>query len=419
MVHYYKESDCPGGSMAPSRKQQVIDLLKSLETKDPVPLAYVNPNKYIQHNLQVGSGPAGVAALIKNMPPDASVNTIRVFEDGDYVFAHTEYNFFGPRIGFDIFRFEDGLIVEHWDNLQETATEPSPSGHTMIDGPAIASDLDKTDANKALMQRYMDDLLAGRRKTFPSYFNGTEYIQHNPWVADTIPGLIAGLQALAAKKQAVVYKRVHMVLGEGNFVLVVAEATFGGVPTGIYDLFRIEKGRIAEHWDILEQWTIVPASGSELEYALKARDRFLAHPQFCRVSPRANRAKSIPMNGPTRCDIASLQQWDCITQSEYLAKLTMASPADREAEVRRNSSTILSKTRNERLTEEEVTRMKAFGAREPHLEKALEELAQLLCIQALPKIASVCTEAINKFGFEQIPEGPIFSQTLGNLVSTK
>jgi len=208
--------------MPPSRKQQVIDLLKSLETRDPVPFAYVNPNKYIQHNLQVGPGPAGVAALIRNMPPYAFVNTIRVFEDGNYVFAHTEYNFFGPRIGFDIFRFEDGLIVEHWDNLQETATEPSPSGHTMIDGPTIASDLEKTEANKALMQRYMEDLLAGRRETFPSYFNGTQYIQHNPWVADTIPGLIAGLQA------------------------------FGGVPTGIYDLFRIEQGRIAEHWDTLE-----------------------------------------------------------------------------------------------------------------------------------------------------------------------
>jgi predicted SnoaL-like aldol condensation-catalyzing enzyme len=95
--------------MPPSRKQHVIDLLKSLETKDPVPLAYVNPNKYIQHNLRVGPGPAGVAALIKNMPPDASVNSIRVFEDGDYVFAHTQYNFFGPRIGFDIFRYEDSL----------------------------------------------------------------------------------------------------------------------------------------------------------------------------------------------------------------------------------------------------------------------------------------------------------------------
>ena len=238
--------------MPPARKQQVIDLLKSLETRDPAPSVYVNPNKYIQHNLQVGPGPAGVAALIQNMPSDATVHTIRVFEDGDYVFAHTEYNFFGPKIGFDVFRFEDGLIVEHWDNLQETATEPSPSGHTMIDGPTTASNLDQTEGNKVLMQHYMEDLLAGRRETFPSYFNGTQYIQHNPWVADTIPGLIAGLQDLAAKGQAVVYKSVHKILGEGDFVLVVTEATFGDVPTGIYDLYRIENGKIAEHWDTLE-----------------------------------------------------------------------------------------------------------------------------------------------------------------------
>src|ERR1700726_4932795 len=238
--------------MAPSRKQQVIDLLKSLETKNPTPFVYVNPNKYIQHNLQVGPGPEGVAALIQKMPPDASVNTIRVFEDGEYVFAHTEYNFFGPKIGFDIFRFEEGRIVEHWDNLQETASQPSPSGHRMIDGLTTATELDRTEANKALMQRYMDDLLDGRRESFPSYFNGIQYIQHNPWVADTIPGLIAGLQALAAKGQAVVYKSVHKILGEGNFVLVVGEATFGGVPTGIYDLYRIENGKIAEHWDTLQ-----------------------------------------------------------------------------------------------------------------------------------------------------------------------
>jgi predicted SnoaL-like aldol condensation-catalyzing enzyme len=102
------------------------------------------------------------------------------------------------------------------------------------------------------MQRYMEDLLAGRRQTFPNYFNGTQYIQHNPWVADTIPGLIAGLQALAAKGRAVVYKSVHKILGEGDFVLVVNEATFGEVPTGIYDLYRIENGKIAEHWDTLE-----------------------------------------------------------------------------------------------------------------------------------------------------------------------
>jgi predicted SnoaL-like aldol condensation-catalyzing enzyme len=242
--------------METSYKQQVVDLLKALQTRDPAPFAFINPNKYIQHNLAVGPGPAGVAALAKALPQDTKINIVRVFQDGDFVFAHTEYNFFGPKIGFDIFRFEDGLIVEHWDNLQETPSHPSPSGHSMIDGPTTAMDLDRTDANKALMKRYMDDLLSGRRETFSTYFNGIQYIQHNPWVADTIPGLLAGLQALAAKGQAVIYNSVHMILGEGNFVLVVAEANFGGVPTGIYDLFRIEDGKIAEHWDTLE--TIPP-----------------------------------------------------------------------------------------------------------------------------------------------------------------
>jgi predicted SnoaL-like aldol condensation-catalyzing enzyme len=241
-----------------SYKDQVVELLNSIETGDSKPLAYINPNKYIQHNLGVGDGLAGVLALLRATKESAKVNTVRVFQDGDFVFAHVDYDFFGPKVGFDIFRFEAGKIVEHWDNLQETAADPSPSGHTMIDGPTTASDLDKTEVNKALLESYMDDLLQGRRDKFPSYFDGNNYIQHNPWVADNLTGLVAGLQTLAKEGKAVKYTRVHKVLGEGNFVLVVAEGTFGDRPTSYYDLYRIQGGKIAEHWDTLE--TIAPRS---------------------------------------------------------------------------------------------------------------------------------------------------------------
>ena len=243
--------------MSSDRKREVVDLLKSIETGDSKPLASVNPDKYIQHNLAVADGVAGLRALFAALPTgSAKVNTVRVFQDGDYVFTHTDYNFFGLKIGFDIFRFEDGKIVEHWDNLQETAAKPGPSGHTMIDGPTTATDLDKTEVNKALMQSYMDDLLAGRRNKFPGYFEGNNYIQHNPWVADNLTGLLAGLQTLAQEGKAVKYDRVHMVLGEGNFILVVAEGGFGDRPTAYYDMYRIQNGKIAEHWDALE--TIPP-----------------------------------------------------------------------------------------------------------------------------------------------------------------
>jgi predicted SnoaL-like aldol condensation-catalyzing enzyme len=237
--------------MSENRKQQIVDLLKSIETGDAAPFAAVNPDKYIQHNLAIADGVPGVQAMLQLIKGTAKVNTIRVFQDGDYVFAHTEYDFFGPKIGFDIFRFEDGKVVEHWDNLQETAG-PSPSGHTMTGGPVTPTDLDKTEANKALMARYMDDLLQGRKETFPGYFNGIQYIQHNPWVGDNLTGLIAGLQALAKKGNTVKYDRVHKILGEGNFVLVIAEGSFGEIPTAYYDLYRIEDGKIAEHWDTLE-----------------------------------------------------------------------------------------------------------------------------------------------------------------------
>ncbi len=55
-------------------------------------------------------------------------------------------------------------------------------------------------------------------------------------------------------KQGVVvtYDRVYKILGEGNFVLAMSECHFKGVSTAFYDLWRIENGKITEHWDTIE-----------------------------------------------------------------------------------------------------------------------------------------------------------------------
>lgn len=138
-------------SVKMENKQKVVDLLKAIETGAQEPLKTINENRYIQHNLNVADGLSGFKSFVQSLPANsAKVNTVRVFQDGDYVFAHSEYDVFGPKIGFDVFRFEDGKIVEHWDNLQETA-KPNPSGHTMIDGATELKDLDKTESNKKLV----------------------------------------------------------------------------------------------------------------------------------------------------------------------------------------------------------------------------------------------------------------------------
>lgn len=240
--------------MSSNQKQQVVELLKSIETGNTKPVGYINPNKFIQHNLAEGDGLAGFGAVLQQLPKgSAKVNTVRVFQDGDYVFAHTDYNFFGPKIGFDIFRFEDGKIVEHWDNLQQTPNAPNPSMHTMIDGPTTVQDLDKTQANKDLVRRFVDDILVnGRMDKLAGYFDGDKYIQHNPQIGDGLSGLGAALQAMAKQGVTMKYDRTHKVLSEGNFVLAVSEGSIAGKLTSFYDLFRVENGKIAEHWDTIE-----------------------------------------------------------------------------------------------------------------------------------------------------------------------
>ena len=239
--------------METSNKQKVVALLKSIETGASEPVSYINPNKYIQHNLSAADGLAGFGALLQQLPPNsARVNTERVFQDGDFIFSHTDYNFFGAKIGFDIFRFEDGKIVEHWDNLQETA-KPNPSGHTMIDGTTAVKDTDKTQANKTLVKNLVEDILVnGRMEKLAGYFDGDNYIQHNPLVPDKLSGLVKALGEWAKQGITLKYDKVHKVLGEGNFVLVVSEGHLAGELNSFYDLFRVENGKIAEHWDVIE-----------------------------------------------------------------------------------------------------------------------------------------------------------------------
>lgn len=235
-------------------KQKAVALLKSIETGATEPVGYINPNKYIQHNLNAEDGLAGFGKLLQQLPKGSiKVNTVRTFEDGDYVIAHSEYNIFGPKTGFDIFRFEDGKIVEHWDNLQET-TGPNPSGHTMIDGTITITDLDKTEANKTLVRNFVDDILVnGRLEKLAGYFNGDNYVQHNPQIPDQLSGLGKALGDMAKAGITIKYDQIHKVLGEGNFVLVVSEGHMGGKQFSFYDLFRVENGKIAEHWDTIEE----------------------------------------------------------------------------------------------------------------------------------------------------------------------
>ena len=238
--------------------QKALELINTFATGDTEKAADLLAEGYIQHNLAYGTGRdafVGSVQYLASAPVKTTVNNICAYEDGDKVFLQTVYNFAGAgeQVAFDIFRFdENGKIAEHWDNLAAKAA-PNPSGRTQIDNLAAVKDLDKTEENRQIVKNFLHDVMMGKapEKT-PDYFDNGKYIQHNTGIADGLDGLGAALAALAEQGIQMIYDKVHQVLAQGDMVLAVSEGTFGGAPTAYYDLWRVENGKIAEHWDVME-----------------------------------------------------------------------------------------------------------------------------------------------------------------------
>lgn len=250
-------------NMAANKKDQIRALLNSIETGDPGPVAVVNEAKYIQHNPQTHEGSEGLAQLFKRLSKtEPRVNMVRAFEDrnedGDFVFAHMEYDFASRKICFEVFRFQDGQAVEHWDNIQQRQ-EPTISGRTMVDGPTKAVDLALTEANRAFVRRFVQTVLVdGQTERLGDFINGEGFAEHNPHIADGAAALGSALNRARNGQKHIDYQHIHRVLAEGNFVLCVSEGQLEGEHCAFYDLFRVADGKLVEHWDTTEK--IAPKS---------------------------------------------------------------------------------------------------------------------------------------------------------------
>ena len=209
----------------------------------------------IQHNPMFANGIAaqsGVFAMLSSLD-GFKADFVRVIADDDMVAVHARYEGFGPTamIAFDVFRVENGKIVEHWDNLIEEQPA-NPSGRTQIDGATQITDLDKTEANKAKVADFLTkSLIEHADVNITDYISPVTYLQHNPMVADGLQGFGAFMAQMAEQGITMDYTQVHHVIGEGNFVLTLSEGALGGDPTAFYDLFRLEDGLIVEHWDVI------------------------------------------------------------------------------------------------------------------------------------------------------------------------
>ena len=96
---------------------------------------YWSPH-YIQHSAHIAPGREGLFNLIKSIPPTLKYEPGTIVAEGDFVIVHGRFSDFGAPVNWiaaDIVRIQDGILVEHWDVIQDEATEEqSKSGAPMF-----------------------------------------------------------------------------------------------------------------------------------------------------------------------------------------------------------------------------------------------------------------------------------------------
>jgi predicted SnoaL-like aldol condensation-catalyzing enzyme len=220
--------------------------------KDPGAVdRWVAPD-YRQHSALAADGPEGLRDLVSNLPNGFRYELARVLADGDLVALHGVYHGFGPTplVAFDLFRVENGKLAEHWDALTPWV-ENTASGRSQTDGPSTPFAPGLTERNRAVVADFARKVLQDADYSVLTDFISTEtYHQHNPEAADGLDGFGAAAAEWAEQGKHLVYKTIHRIVADGDLVLVQSEGEFGE-PVAYWDLFRVEDGKIVEHWDVI------------------------------------------------------------------------------------------------------------------------------------------------------------------------
>jgi len=124
-------------SQTEKNKALVLEAFDTLFNKRDYEAAerFWSPN-YIQHSAHIEPGREGLFDLVKGIPATLKYESGVIVAEGDFVIVHGRFSGFGQPVNWiaaDILRIKDGVLVEHWDVIQDEASrEQSKSGRPMF-----------------------------------------------------------------------------------------------------------------------------------------------------------------------------------------------------------------------------------------------------------------------------------------------
>jgi predicted SnoaL-like aldol condensation-catalyzing enzyme len=261
-----------------ANKMLVLNLFREVLEARHLDLAdkYLAPD-FIQHNPNAANGLAAFKEYFSRLgtPPRAIKPAIdrlvvALVAEGDLVIIVSPRELTDPRdasrkyttTAFDMYRMQNGKVVEHWDAATKAAEGPAVASSPVIVDPRpvelLAKSRDRNlEANKTLVVNLWREIIEARHADLIDKYFSPTFIQHAP---NMVPGL-EGIRNMLSRGQPqpiepALKRKVTAMIAEGDIVVMAVprELTDPKEPSRKYtttaiEMYRIANGKIAEHWD--------------------------------------------------------------------------------------------------------------------------------------------------------------------------
>jgi predicted SnoaL-like aldol condensation-catalyzing enzyme/predicted ester cyclase len=239
--------------------------------------------RYIQHSAHIAPGREGLFELVKASPPTLKYEPGLVIAERDYVILHGRFSGFGLPVNWivaDVLRIEAGVLAEHWDVIQDEATEEQSKSKAPMFGTSFAEPAHQpalaatsapltVDQARAIVAPLYDALNEPAKKDVrgllakaanPEY---RSYSTNDDWLSrEQLADVFEMLGSIVPDLRWTI-KDIQTI---GDQIIVRGEATgrpmgelFGAKPTGksfktmAIDIFAVKNGKLASCYHI-ENW---------------------------------------------------------------------------------------------------------------------------------------------------------------------
>ena len=209
-------------------------------------------------NWPIGSNYSEFKHFLKAKSPEnpkIRIIPIRAGQMGNSVFVHSIYAGLNSTSAIDILTFEKGKIanIEHYS---ETYQETNSKGVPTMAGQNQTLEVNKTGLYMSLVKSFMKKVAIGNSPNDILEGVNDDYLDHSAHIDGKGSTSLENRFVYDESSKTAFkfdYDKLERILGEGNFILVESKASLNSEDVTILDLFRLDRNRICEHWDVVSR----------------------------------------------------------------------------------------------------------------------------------------------------------------------